>query len=151
MLRQASFYAALATGESPVVPHLVRSEAMAARRMDWTLGLTESQRRDLLGAMIRVVNEQGGTANMFALDQWTLAGKTGTAQNPHGEPHSWFVGFAPAQDPQIVIAAIVEFGHPDNTVSLAVPFAAQLVQRYLESAGIPPEANLMDIPPATGQ
>jgi penicillin-binding protein 2 len=151
LLRQASFYAALATGESPVVPHLVRSEAMAARRMDWTLGLTESQRRDLLGAMIRVVNEQGGTANMFALDQWTLAGKTGTAQNPHGEPHSWFVGFAPAQDPQIVIAAIVEFGHPDNTVSLAVPFAAQLVQRYLESAGIAPEADLTDIPPATGQ
>jgi peptidoglycan glycosyltransferase len=85
------------------------------------------------------VNEPGGTAYSFRLDRWTLAGKTGTAQNPHGEPHSWFVGFAPADDPQIVVAAIVEFGHPDNTVSLAVPLAVGLVKRFLTTEGVPPE------------
>src|SRR5690606_35046477 len=47
-------------------------------------------------------------------------------------------GFAPAHDPRIVIAAIVENGHPDNTVSLAVPLATNLVQAYLQSEGVPP-------------
>jgi cell division protein FtsI/penicillin-binding protein 2 len=68
-----------------------------------------------------------------------LAGKTGTAQNPHGEPHSWFVGFAPADDPRIVIAAIVENGHPDNRTSRAVPLATQIVSRYLRNEGVPPD------------
>ncbi len=62
-----------------------------------------------------------------------MAGKTGTAQNPHGPPHSWFIGFAPAEAPEIVIAALVEFGHPDNQVSLAVPMAMRLIDRYLDS------------------
>ena len=49
------------------------------------------------------------------------------------------MGFAPAHDPKIAIAAIVEFGHPDNTISLAVPFASALVDRYLETLGLPAE------------
>jgi penicillin-binding protein 2 len=139
LLRQAVFYAALATGESPVVPHLVRNELLERRRAAWALDLPEPRRRELVEALTRVVNEPGGTGYFAALDRWTLAGKTGTAQNPHGEPHSWFIGFAPAQDPKIVIASIVEFGHPDNTLSLAVPFASRLVQRYLDAEGVPPE------------
>ena len=37
-----------------------------------------------------------------------VAGKTGTAENPSGSPHGWFVGFAPAEDPQIAVAVILE-------------------------------------------
>lgn len=139
LLRQALFYAGLATGEAPVLPHLLRSETLEGRRADWSVGLPEPRRRDLVEALRRVVNEPGGTAYAHRLDRWALAGKTGTAQNAHGEPHSWFVGFAPAEDPRIVIASLVEFGHPDNTVSLAVPFASRLVARYLEAEGVPPE------------
>lgn len=139
LLRMASFYSALATGESPIRPHLARDENLAARRMPWSLGISESQRQDLVDALIRAVNEPGGTAYAYRPRRWTLAGKTGTAQNPHGAPHSWFVGFAPAAAPRIVIAAIVEQGHPDGTVSLAVPYASRLVARYLESIGLPPE------------
>lgn len=139
LLRMASFYSALATGETPIRPHLARDENLAARRMDWSLGLSESQRADLIDAMIRVVNEPGGTAYAYRPQRWTLAGKTGTAQNPHGAPHSWFVGFAPVDRPRIVIAAIVEQGHPDGRVSLAVPYATRLVARYLESIGLPTE------------
>ena len=139
LLRQALFYASLATGEAPVAPHLLRSEALERRRADWEPGLPEERRRELVRALVRVVNEPGGTAYPYRLDRWTLAGKTGTAQNPHGEPHSWFVGFAPAEDPRIVIAAVVEHGHPDNTVSLAVPYASRLVAHYLEAEGVPPD------------
>ncbi len=136
ILRQALFYAGLATGRSPVVPHLARNEALNRRRAPWGLDLPEARRRELLEALVRVVNEPGGTAYPYRPRGWTLAGKTGTAQNPHGEPHSWFVGFAPAHDPRIVIASIVEFGHPDNTVSLGVPLASAIVQRYLAAEGV---------------
>lgn len=137
LLHMAQFYAALALGGSPPVPHLRRSEVMDARRADWSLDLPEEQRQDLVEAMKRVVNEPGGTAFSYRPSDYVVAGKTGTSQNPHGEPHSWFVGFAPADDPRIVVAAIVENGHPDNTVSLAVPLALNLAQEYLRSEGVP--------------
>ncbi len=139
LLAMAQFYAALATGRTPVKPHLVRDEMLAQQRADWTLDLPEVQRGQLVDAMARVVNEPGGTAYGNRLARWTLAGKTGTAQNSHGPPHSWFVGFAPAYDPRIVIAAIVEHGHPDGAPSLAVPLAAGIVNRHLETLGLPPE------------
>ncbi|MDE2879781.1 penicillin-binding protein 2 [Candidatus Palauibacter soopunensis] len=139
LLAMAQFYAALSTGKAPVRPHLVRDEMLAQQRADWTLDLPEVQRRQLVDALVRVVNEPGGTAYGSRLARWTLAGKTGTAQNPHGPPHSWFVGFAPAYNPRIVIAAIVEHGHPDGAPSLAVPLAAGLVNRHLETLGLPPE------------
>ncbi len=130
----AMFYTALATGESPIVPHLLRSEVLEERRVEWSLELPDARRQELVAALTRVVNEPRGTAYPYrSRGRWLVAGKTGTAQNPHGEPHSWFVGFAPAHDPDIVIAAIVEHGHPDNTVSLAVPYAIRLVQHYLDS------------------
>ena len=139
LIRMAQFYAALALGQRPVVPHLLQSEALQEVREDWSLDLPEPRRRELLRGLRRVVNEPGGTAYFYRPLEWTLAGKTGTAQNPHGEPHSWFVGFAPADDPRIVIAAIVENGHPDDQTSRAVPFAVQVVSRYLQLEGIPPD------------
>jgi penicillin-binding protein 2 len=147
LLRMAQFYAVVALGLPPVIPHLRRSEVLESRRVDWRLELPDERRRELVQAMARVVNEPGGTAYRFRLDDWTLAGKTGTAQNPHGEPHSWFVGFAPAEDPRIVVAAIVENGHPDNTTSLAVPLASRVVERFLTDEGVPPSPGR--IPTAT--
>lgn len=137
LLAMAQFYAALALGGSPPVPHLRRNEVLDGRRADWSLDLPDEQRRQLVAAMTRVVNEPGGTAFPYRPSDYVVAGKTGTAQNPHGEPHSWFVGFGPVDDPRIVIAAIVENGHPDNTVSLAVPMATRLMQTYLASEGVP--------------
>lgn len=146
LLRQALFYAALGTGERPIVPHLVRDPELEERRVDWSLELPEARRRELVEALRRVVNEPGGTAYPWRLDRWEIAGKTGTAQNPHGEPHSWFVGFAPADDPEIVVASLVEFGHPDNTTSLAVPLASRVVQRFLETRYPAPRPDPAEIP-----
>lgn len=146
LLRQALFYTALGTGEPPIVPHLVRDPELEERRVDWSLDLPEARRRELVEALRRVVNEPGGTAYPWRLDRWELAGKTGTAQNPHGEPHSWFVGFAPADDPEIVVASLVEFGHPDNTTSLAVPLASRVVQRFLEMRYPAPRPDPAEIP-----
>ena len=101
--------------------------------MTWELGISETQRRQLVESLWAVVNHPDGTAFPYRSDRWEIAGKTGTAQNPHGAPHSWFIGFAPVEDPDIVIASIVEFGHPDYQVSQAVPFAIRVVERYLDT------------------
>jgi len=58
-----------------------------------------------------------------------MAGKTGTAQNPHGENHGWFIAFAPADNPQIAVAALTEnagFG----SIS-AAPVVSLVVEKYL--------------------
>jgi hypothetical protein len=57
-----------------------------------------------------------------------MAGKTGTAQNPHGPNHGWFIGFAPADKPQIVVGAIIEFAREGPYVA---PLVARVISRYL--------------------
>jgi peptidoglycan glycosyltransferase len=64
----------------------------------------------------------------------TTAGKSGTAQlGGTGEPHSWFIGFAPAGDPRIVIAVLVEQAGRGSEV--AAPIAGNLMTLYLK--GVP--------------
>ncbi len=58
-----------------------------------------------------------------------VAGKTGSAENPHGDSHAWFIGYAPADDPVIAVAVIVENGGGGGEV--AAPIARQLFARAL--------------------
>ena len=58
-----------------------------------------------------------------------MAGKTGTAQNPHGQDHSIFVLFAPVENPKIAIAVVVENGHFGAT--WGAPIASLLTEQYL--------------------
>jgi cell division protein FtsI/penicillin-binding protein 2 len=63
----------------------------------------------------------------------TTAGKSGTAQlGGSGEPHSWFIGFAPAENPTVAIAVVVEQGGRGGEV--AAPIAGRLMTRYLNGA-----------------
>ena len=59
-------------------------------------------------AMILTV--QNGTAQAAQISGVSIAAKTGTAQNPHGQDHAWFIGFAPSMEPQLAIAVLVEHG-----------------------------------------
>ncbi|SNX54617.1 penicillin-binding transpeptidase domain-containing protein [Thermoanaerobacterium sp. RBIITD] len=77
--------------------------------------------------MIGVVQQGTGTAAQ--IPGITVAGKTGTAENPHGTAHAWFVGFAPAENPKIVVAVIVENGGAGGAV--AAPIAREVMQAYL--------------------
>lgn len=81
----------------------------------------------LSSMMVRVVNE--GTGTGAYIPGVSIAGKTGTAENPHGEPHAWFIGFAPADDPQIALAVIVENGGAGGSV--AAPIARELFIKAL--------------------
>jgi penicillin-binding protein 2 len=59
-----------------------------------------------------------------------MCGKTGTAQNPHGEDHSVFMAFAPKDAPQIAISVYVE--NSGYGATFAAPIASLLVEKYLK-------------------
>ncbi|MDR1942487.1 MAG: penicillin-binding protein 2 [Endomicrobium sp.] len=71
-----------------------------------------------------------GTARRSKLPGIKIAGKTGTAQNPQGEDHAWFVSYAPADDPEIALAVIVENGGGGGLN--AVPIAKRIYETYFE-------------------
>lgn len=64
----------------------------------------------LIQKALEGVAEEGGTAAYFADLARQIAAKTGTAENPHGQDHGLFVAYGPVEDPEIVIACIVEQG-----------------------------------------
>jgi penicillin-binding protein 2 len=104
-------------------PWLVRP-APTARHP--SLDLTPEQIAGLRRAMIAVVEE--GTGRVSRLSSLTIAGKTGTAQNPHGPDHGWFIGFGPADKPEIVVGAIVEFSEHGTSVA---PLVSRAIAHYL--------------------
>ncbi|MDR2426093.1 MAG: penicillin-binding protein 2 [Endomicrobium sp.] len=69
-----------------------------------------------------------GSGKRSKLDGIKVAGKTGTAQNPQGEDHAWFVTYAPADNPEIAIAIIVENGGGGGLN--AVPAARKIYEKY---------------------
>jgi penicillin-binding protein 2 len=76
-----------------------------------------------------VVSGTHGTARWYQIDSISMAGKTGTADNPHGKPHALYVAFAPVENPKIAIAVVVEnagFG-----ATWAVPIATLMIEKYI--------------------
>lgn len=80
--------------------------------------------------MRQCVMEPGGTASLARIPGMTAAGKTGTAQNPHGEDHAWFIGYAPADTPKIAVAVLVENAGFGGVV--AAPIAGLVMERYIK-------------------
>lgn len=62
-----------------------------------------------------------------------VAGKTGTAEAPNDELHSWFISFAPADDPEIAVAVLVENGQ--EGYKSALPIARRLMEAHLRNSG----------------
>lgn len=71
----------------------------------------------------------GGTSAIAKINKITVCGKTGTAQNPHGEDHSVFIAFAPKDNPKIAVAVYVE--HGKWGASYAAPIASLMIEKYL--------------------
>ena len=78
--------------------------------------------------MYLVVNGSG-TGRSIRSSEINISGKTGTAQNPHGKDHSWFIAYAPSDDPKIAVCVLVEnagFG-----AAVAAPIAQRIILKYL--------------------
>jgi penicillin-binding protein 2 len=127
-LRLAYLHAAIAgNGRSPR-PHLVSGQVDAEGSIDLEL---DTQGMEALWEGLRLVTEPTGTALQSSLARYKLYGKTGTAQNPHGESHGWFAGFAgvAGQEPEIAVVVLVEEGlHGSDSA----PLAAKVVNFYLD-------------------
>jgi peptidoglycan glycosyltransferase len=83
-------------------------------------------------AMRLAVNGDHGTAHSAIVRGVTTAGKTGTAQNPHGDDHAWFIGYAPFEDPQVAWCVFVENGGHGSSAAAPV---ARLIVSLLRSEG----------------
>ena len=134
----------VAAGGNLVQPHIVEPELMEDFGID-AADLSrdsyplETETVDAIRqALFSVVNEAGGTGFRARVSGIDVAGKTGTAQvvasgaagdNPALQPHGWFVGFAPYDAPEIVLAVFVENG---GSSAAAIPVAQQILQAYFD-------------------
>jgi penicillin-binding protein 2 len=135
-LQGVTFFSAVANGGWTYTPHLLKEitdmqgntvKKLKAKKI--SLPASDEHLRFVREAMKNVVNTQKGTAYWSRLDSIIVAGKTGTAQNPHGEDHSLFVGFAPFEDPEIVVFTIIENAGHGSTH--AAPVTTKIIKRYL--------------------
>jgi penicillin-binding protein 2 len=139
-LQLARAYAALANGGRLVTPHIVVDPNRAASR---DLGLDPTRLATINRGLELVVHGEHGTAR--SLGRLPILGKTGTAQvvrlpegvdsedlEAHLQHHAWFVGWAPIDDPAIVVALVVEHGGGGGSV--AAPAASGVFAAALDSS-----------------
>jgi penicillin-binding protein 2 len=122
LVSMVRLYQMLASDGKMRPPYVVRPAEERAPSID----ISEEQLLGLRTAMISVVEE--GTARASRVRNLRIAGKTATAQNPHGLDHGWFIGFAPAEKPEIVVGAIIEFVEHGSAVA---PLVSRIIARYL--------------------
>ena len=135
---QLAVYASLIANDGKTItPHVVKGyvddkteKFVPLDFKEIKTGVSQSALDIVKKGMYLVVNGHG-TATHIKLPDIEICGKTGTAQNPHGQDHAWFVGFAPYENPKIAIAVLVEnigFGGTH-----AAPIAKNVIQAYMNS------------------
>ena len=116
-------------------PHLIRafgdSTAIPEKmtnRME--TGIEQRHFKVIKAGMNSVFEGEHGTARGSRISGISAGGKTGTAQNPHGDNHSIFIAFAPVEDPQIALSIIIENGGYGS--AWAAPIASLMMERYIK-------------------
>ncbi|MGK9367784.1 penicillin-binding protein 2 [Melioribacter sp. Ez-97] len=132
-LQLAQYAALLANYGKSAKPHLVKGilkkgKFQGIEPQYFDIGISRRSFDIVRHAMYLVVNG-AGTATNIRLPDIKIAGKTGTAQNPHGDDHSIFIGFAPYENPKIAVAVVVENAGYGSTV--AAPIARDVIKAYL--------------------
>ncbi|MDS1271654.1 penicillin-binding protein 2 [Lipingzhangella sp. LS1_29] len=95
-------------------------------------GAVSSSTASDLTEMMKLVTEEGGTGTNAAISGIDVAGKTGTAQAGGDRAnHSWYIGFAPADDPEVAVATVIEHGGGGGGAS-AAPVARDIMEAVLQ-------------------
>ena len=135
-LHVAMLGAAVANGGVMMKPYLVESVTTSS-------GMTLSNKKPeqlcqpmsslcagyLNELMVGTVSE--GTGRSARISGITVAGKTGTAENETDNDHAWFVGYAPAENPRIAVAVLLEYDGGAGGKN-AAPIARDLIKKYLK-------------------
>jgi peptidoglycan glycosyltransferase len=137
-LQMALVTSAVANGGTIMRPRLVDAIESANGGMtslaggSWLHVASPATIATMRDAMVQAVEGEWGRrfAGEAKVKGVTTAGKTGTAElGPGQRPHAWFVGFAPAEEPRIVVAVVIE--HGGSAALNAAPLAGQLMTYYL--------------------
>lgn len=145
-LHMANLCATVANRGYYLTPHLIKDSPGyniddKYRQRNYTL-IDTSLFPLVVEGMYQAVNGgKGATAQTAAVKGLDICGKTGTAENPHGEDHSVFICFAPKDDPKIAVAVYVENGGWGG--AWAAPIASLVVEKYLNGA-ISPERESIE-------
>jgi penicillin-binding protein 2 len=142
-LQLARYTAAIGNRGTLVTPHLVREQVDAA---------TGERRRPVYRRPQRIpidaenwtIVQQGmeavvtaGTARRSQIEGITMAGKTGTAENPLGDDHAVFIAYAPVDNPRVAVGIIVENAGFGSTT--AAPIASLMIEQYLRGETTRPD------------
>jgi penicillin-binding protein 2 len=135
-LQLAQMVSVVANGGTLIQPHLLKrvtspeGDTMAepAYPPQRQLGLEAEALHLVQRGMEGAVANRKGTAWRARVAGVSVAGKTGTAQNPHGEDHAAFVCFAPVESPEIAIAIVVENGGEGGLT--AAPIARRMLEHH---------------------
>lgn len=130
-VQMARYISAIATG-SLVAPHVIKDAVVDPPKP--LTGISSRTFQVVRAALMDAV--QTGTGKRARVKNHQIAGKTGTAQNPHGRDHAWFLAFAPFEQPSIALAVVVE-NAPGTGGAIAAPIAQKVLQTYLEILDTP--------------
>ena len=129
--------AAVGNGGTLYRPQVVEMIAADPNQPDWVfepvavaqLPLTADNLAVIQDSLYKVTSASYGTAYQpFEGLSLAVAGKTGTAESGQQDPHAWFAGYAPADDPEIAIVVIVE--HSGEGSAYAAPLFRKVVEAY---------------------
>ncbi len=133
-VQMANMTAAIANRGYYITPHILKDVANSGfepsfREKNYTT-IDSVWFEPVIEGMYRAVHgPDGGTARIAQVPGLDICGKTGTAENPHGDDHSVFIAFAPRDNPKIAISVYVEnagFG-----AAMAAPIASLVIEKYL--------------------
>ncbi|HTK81040.1 MAG TPA: penicillin-binding protein 2 [Bacteroidota bacterium] len=135
-LQMACYAATLGNKGEYFTPHVVQKirDKVSGQMFDVPtesrqVSLSDNTWNLIREGMRRAVNVVGGTALTARVPGIEVSGKTGTAQNPHGKDHAWFIGFAPFDHPRIAICVLVENAGFGGVA--AAPIAGACIEQYL--------------------
>jgi penicillin-binding protein 2 len=146
-LQVAVMMAAVGNGGTLYRPQVVEMIASDPSRPDWSLGPIATAQLPVSAETLNVIQEslyrvtsapEGTAYQAFKGLDLAVAGKTGTAESGQEDPHAWFAGYAPADDPEIAIAVVVE--HSGEGASYAAPLFRAVVEAYFKIEPTPTPA-----------
>lgn len=156
-LQMAVFVSAIGNNGTLYKPRILKSvnvqgnDVLMIRPSEITGGLPAGREtlKAIQQGLLKVVESESGTARQIRIKGVEIAGKTGTAQvfsikkkdrgedkrlDYHLRDHAWFVCYAPAENPVIAIAVIIEHGEHGSTA--AAPVAVEVARKYLQQKGL---------------
>ncbi|WP_066638737.1 peptidoglycan D,D-transpeptidase FtsI family protein [Desulfolucanica intricata] len=133
-LQMALAAAAVANNGIIMKPHLISEVRDGAGNViyryktgEWLNAVTRPVAEEIKRGMEEAVT--AGTAKKAAINGIRVAGKTGSAENPNGPTHAWFIGFAPVENPKLAVAVIVENAGSGGNV--AAPVARDIISAFV--------------------